>query len=269
MFNYYLNNKSYEKATAKEIEINLQELNDLVVEGRESDDSFFKHDSIWYTKTVDGNFSEVVFEKFEDKQLSNVVLPKMFNAIDSLDNEISNFEEFDALFKLYNAFYGINFSDINLNRCVTGKDSYSKFRNENLWELNPKSFWERRNALFSNIILCDSVENDIITIGGTYLKQILIKLKELDKYTVQYWKAGIFIYEDANSKAPLNISPESKKTMEQDKYYNQRIFSMPDGRRECFELHIKAGSLRFHFFPENGKIYIGYIGKHLDTSKFN
>jgi hypothetical protein len=44
---------------------------------------------------------------------------------------------------------------------------------------------------------------------------------------------------------------------------------MPDGRRECFELHIKTGNLRFHFLPENGRIYIGYIGKHLDTDKFN
>jgi hypothetical protein len=69
-------------------------------------------------------------------------------------------------------------------------------------------------------------------------------------------------------KAALNISPESDKTMSQKKLRNQRIFSMPDGRRECFELHIKSGDLRFHFFPEDGKIYVGYIGEHLETDRF-
>jgi hypothetical protein len=56
--------------------------------------------------------------------------------------------------------------------------------------------------------------------------------------------------------------------MSQAKYRNQRMFTMPDGRKECFELHIKVGNLRFHLFPENGKIYVGYIGKHLDTDRF-
>lgn len=269
MFNYYLNPKSYEKAAAKRIETNLQDLNDLVVEERKTDDSFLKHESIWDAPTADGSFGEVVFTKLENKQLSHVVLPKMFSAIDSLEKEISNFEEFDALFRIYNAFYGIDFSDTDLTRCVTGKAAYSEFRKKHLWELTPKSLWERREALFSNITLCASVESDVKKIGGTYLEQILVKLKELDKYTVQYWRGGAFNYIDANAKAPLNISPESKKTMDQERYYNQRVFSMPDGRRECFELHIKTGNLRFHFFPDNGKIYIGYIGKHLDTDRFN
>ena len=74
MFNYYLLNKSYEKANAKVIEANLQDLNDLVVEERKDDDSFLKHESIWYAPTADGSFSEVVFTKLEDKQLSNVVI---------------------------------------------------------------------------------------------------------------------------------------------------------------------------------------------------
>ena len=269
MFNYYLKSDSYTKASLKSIETNLQDLNDIVVESKMIDDSFYKHESIWYIQTAEGEFGEVVFSKLEDKQLSNIILPKLFNAIDSLQKEIITFDEFDAFFKTYNAFYGINFSDIDPTRCITNKDSYSSFRKKHLWELAPQSFWERRESLFSNIILCDSVENDIKTIGGTYLEQILVKLKELDKYTVVFWKDGAFNYDDANSKAPLNISPESKKTMEQVKYFNQRVFSLPDGRRECFELHIKTGNLRFHFLPENGKIFIGYIGKHLDTDKHN
>ncbi len=269
MFNYYLFNKSYEKANSKAIEANLQDLNDLVVNERRDDDSFLKHDSIWYLPTADGEFGVVVFTKLEDKQLSNVVLPRMFNAIDSLENTIETFEQFDASFKLYNAFYGINFIDIDLTKCITDKTTYNKFREDNLWELTPESFWDRRKTLFSKIILCNSIEDDVKKIGGTYLSQILNKLKELDEYVIQYWKAGNFNYHDANEKAPLNISLESKKTMDQQRYYNQRVFSMPDGRKECFELHIKTGNLRFHFYPEGNIIYVGYIGMHLDTDRFN
>ena len=57
--------------------------------------------------------------------------------------------------------------------------------------------------------------------------------------------------------------------MEQEKYKCQRMFKLPDGRIECFEWHIKTGNLRLHFFPENCIIYVGYIGKHLDTDTFN
>jgi hypothetical protein len=186
-----------------------------------------------------------------------------------VENEISTFEEFDSTFKIYNAFYGINFTEIEIERCITDKATYSKFRETYLWELTPKSFWERKEILFSKIILCDSVETDIQTIGGKYLNQIVFKLFELDKYVNAYWSSRDFNYEDANAKAPINISPESKKTMSQKKYSDLRIFTMPDGRRVIFELHIKSGNLRFHFYPENGKIYVGYIGKHLATDKYN
>jgi len=269
MFNFYLQNKSYENANAQAIECNLQDLNDLVIVDRKQDDSFLKHDSIWATNTLDGVFSDVVFSKLEDKQLSNIVLPKMFHAIDSIDFEINSFEDFDKVHKGYNAFYGIHFDNVNQARCIIDKISHSHFRQNNLWEVTPASFWERKERLFSNLIFCPSVEDDIKLIGGTYLSQIIVKLKELDRYIANYWKAGNFNFGDVNSRAALNISPESKKTMDQKKYRDQRIFSLPDGRKECFELHIKTGNLRFHFFPENGMIYIGYIGKHLDTDKFN
>jgi hypothetical protein len=269
MFNYYLFNESYQSAGIEFIENNLRDLNDLVIDERKEEDSFLLSNSIWNLTTVDGNFAEVVFSKLEDQQLCMTVLPKMFQAIESLDDEISTFESFDNDYNIYNAFYGINFTDLDLTRCIADKAQYVVYREKNLWELNPNSLWERKNILFSKVILCNSVKNDIQEIGGTYLNQILAKLKELDKYAKIHWLNGSFNYGDANQKTSLNISPESKKTMDQTKYYNQRIFSLPDGRRECFELHIKSGNLRFHFFPENGFIYVGYIGKHLDTDKFN
>ncbi|MDR3246662.1 MAG: hypothetical protein LBT50_09560 [Prevotellaceae bacterium] len=270
MFNFYLSNKSYENANTKAIENNLRDLNDLVVDERKSEDFFMKNDSIWETETIDGIFGDVVFSKFEDKQLSSIIIPKLFESITSINEEFSTLEEFDkSHYRIYNAFYGANFDESISERHIYDKDSYSNFKQKNLWELTSKSFWERRKLLFSKIILCPSVENDLKRIGTTYLSQIRNKLTELDRYVANYWDDENFNYNDANAKSSLNISPESKKTMEQEKYYNQRVFTMPDGTRECFELHIKTGNLRFHFYPQNKIIYVGYIGKHLDTDKYN
>lgn len=215
MFNYYLYNKSYAKANAKSIELNLQDLNDLVISERKPDDSFLKHDLIWSAPTADGVFSEVVFSQLEDKQLSHIVIPKMFQAIDSVENEINTFEEFDDAFKIYNAFYGVNFTEFELERCITDKTTYKTFREKHLWELNPNSFWERRDSLFSKIKFCNSVEDDVKMIGGAYLEQIVYKLKELDKYAVQHWNKVEFNYINAKENSSLNISPESEKTMSQ------------------------------------------------------
>jgi len=269
MFNFYLYNSSYVSADSKAIEDNLVALNDLAVKDKKENDAFMLHASLWDTQTVDGSFGEVVFSKMEDAQFSMLVLPRLFQMIDSTETEIFDFDDFDARYKIYNAFYGVNFNIPEMDRCITGKESYTQFRDQNIWEVTPASFWERRESLFQRIILCPSVENDLHKIGGTYLGQIISKLQELDKYIAGFWKEGAFNYVGANQKAALNISPESHKTMSQDKYKNQRMFSMPDGRRECFELHIKTGNLRFHFLPEGNMIYIGYIGKHLDTDRFN
>ncbi|MDR0567006.1 MAG: hypothetical protein LBG47_08250 [Prevotellaceae bacterium] len=271
MFNYYLYHRSYENSAAQEIERNLQDLNEIVFCERRENEHFFKHDeTIWGVKTADGIFGEVVFSKIADKQFSNSVIPKLFNAIDAIEKEILSFDDFDNLYKTYNAFYGINFANLNLDtqRCLRSKEAYKTFRAKFLWELTPASLWERREQLFSKIILCPSVEEQIKTIGASYIAQIASTLRKLDEYAVQYWEKGSFSYDDANKKAALNISPESETTMSQNKYRNQRVFSMPDGRKECFELHIKVRDIRFHIFPEGGKIYIGYIGKHLNTAKF-
>ena len=45
-------------------------------------------------------------------------------------------------------------------------------------------------------------------------------------------------------------------------------FHYSNRRKEYSELHLKTGNLRFHFLPENGRIYFRYFGKHLDTYKF-
>jgi len=266
MFNFYLYNKSYERASSLQIQENLQELNDLVCAERAEEDFFWKNDSIWSCKTVDGDFYEVISSKIPDKQLRHQVLPRLLNSITSIPQEFTSLEEFDKYYKIYNAFYGIFFDDPTSERHITNKETYSVFKKKYLWDITPKSLWERKEILFSRLILCPGVEDNLIKIGSKYLPQIISRLVELNKYVVKNWLNGEFEYREANSSTSLRISPESEGTMK--KYANERLFKMPDGSSRYFELHIKTGDLRIYFYPENSKIYIGYIGMHLPTIKF-
>jgi len=268
MFNFYLSKIGYESASSLEIEDNFILLNEIVIEDPTPEDSFLKNENIWNLITKEGVLGDVVFSQFNDRQFASSVVPKLIESIKSIDEEFTTLDELDnSHYRIYNSFYGAKFDYPN-KRHISDKRKYEQFKNENLWDLTPNTFWERRGQLFSKIVLCPSIENDLKTIGGTYLNQIKYKLVELDKYVSKYWKKDKFDYGDANEKSSLNISPESKQTMSQEKYRNQRMFKLPDGRNECFELHIKTGNLRFHFFPEDCKIYIGYIGKHLNTDRF-
>src|SRR5690606_568945 len=102
------------------------------------------------------------------------------------------------------------------------------------------------------------------------LSQIIDRLRELNNYA-KGWQSGNgdFNYKDAIEKTSLRISPESDSTIR--KFGTQRKFSIPDQGKELFDLHIKTGDLRFHFYPDNlnRKVYIGYIGKHLRISSEN
>lgn len=267
MFNYYLFNPSYINAETEALENNLKTLQGLFSE-RDTNETFLKHDSLWDIIVKDGVFSDVIFTKFTDKQFSYQVLPQLLQQITSIEPPIQNIDEFNIRYRIYNSFYGINFQDIPIEHYINDNKSYSTFIENNNWELTPITFWERREELFSNVILCTNVEAQIQKIGGTYLKQIIDKIRELDNYIVNFWDNGNFDYNHANNNSSLNISPESKSTMQQQDLVNLRTFSLPNGRRECFELHIKTGNLRFHFYPENQKVYIGYIGYHLRTSRF-
>ncbi|HRP90974.1 MAG TPA: hypothetical protein PKX92_13165 [Edaphocola sp.] len=266
MFNYYLFNPSYVDAATNDLESNLQTLQ-TIFEGRKANENFLKHDSIWDVVVEEGTFAEVAFSNFEDKQFSIQVLPNLLQQINSIDEPIPSIENFNERYRLYNAFYGLNFQGVPTDSCINDLASYNTFIENNNWELTPLTFWERQEELFSRIVLCANVEAQILAIGGTYLEQIIDKIRELDNYVVNHWNEGNFNYRSANSNAALNISPESNSTMQQQELVNMRVFSLPDGRRECFELHIKTGNLRFHFYPENFNIYIGYIGNHLPTSR--
>ena len=266
MFNFYLFNKSYEKANTAQIENNLQVLNDLAIVEHKEEDFFCYSESLWDIDTADGNFSEVVFSKIQDRQLSQLVIPRLFPSMTSIREEFSSLEEFDqSNYHIYNAFYGVIFDEPQSERYIIDKETYAKFKEKCLWEITFKTLWERKEILFSRLILCPGVEDDLKDIGAKYLPQIVSRLTALDKFAEAQWLDGEFDYWKASNMTSLRISPESKETMKQEKYSNQRLFKTPDGSTKCFDWHIKTGDLRIYFYPENKKVFVGYIGKHLAT----
>jgi len=131
--------------------------------------------------------------------------------------------------------------------------------------------WEKRMEFFPNLEFSDEVEQQLNKMGiSKSLTQIIDRLRDLNNY-VKGWQAGNgdFNYKDAIEKTSLRISPESSSTIR--KFGTLRKFSIPDQGKKLFDLHIKTGDLRFHFYPDNvnRKVYIGYIGKHLRISSEN
>ncbi|MGV3612777.1 MAG: hypothetical protein ACO1N0_17585 [Fluviicola sp.] len=135
-----------------------------------------------------------------------------------------------------------------------------------------QDLWEKREQLFPFIILCGVTESQFCNRG--YSKKLLTQVKDrlqtLNKIG-EAWKTkgGSFDYTWANENYDVRISPESETTM--NRFSQERRFQLPNGTYEIFELHLKTGNLRFHFFPDNSTqtIYVGYIGKHLQVSSEN
>lgn len=129
--------------------------------------------------------------------------------------------------------------------------------------------WKRRKEFFPNLEFCDEVEIQLRNLGvSKTLLQIIDRLRALDNY-VANWTKGSFNYTEANQNTNLRISPESESTLR--KFGVLRKFSIPEQGKKTFDLHIKTGDLRFHFYPDENlrKVYIGYIGKHLRISSQN
>ncbi|BAK15702.1 hypothetical protein MKY51_12025 [Solibacillus sp. FSL R5-0691] len=69
----------------------------------------------------------------------------------------------------------------------------------------------------------------------------------------------------------MKISPETKATMDVDRYKKQRTFSIPGKQSEIFEWHVKIGNntrIHYYFDEEDDIIYIGHCGKHLGTVSY-
>lgn len=136
--------------------------------------------------------------------------------------------------------------------------------NEQLSEIkNHTDFWKKRDELFKQLVFCEEVEFQIASIPFNFLSNAIQKLLSMNSM-IEAMPSDFFEID----KIQLNISPESESTLAQ--LSAERTFLCPDGERRIFNWHIKLPTLRIYFYPipESKKCWIGYIGKHLRTTKY-
>ncbi|UBD68808.1 MULTISPECIES: hypothetical protein [Bacteroides] len=259
MNNFYLLNEAIDLADFVAFKEGMLELNAIE---KENDDNFWKHDDVWNLRVIEILFSTYGQEEQVISQFLMQITSK--NGVylgdeESLDNFFPN---------ELNAFLGIDFSLID---CIRGEkqiidnNTFQLIKKNDLWNVTYRNMWSKKEKLFPNLIFCEDVEKQLLLIGdSSYFNQIIDRLVVFNK-AVSLWKEGSFSYKTINANYSLRISPESDKTMS--KFGNERICKLPDGNTEYFELHIKTGDLRFHFYADDcvKKVYIGYIGPHLNT----
>ncbi|MDF2453488.1 MAG: hypothetical protein K0S26_2992 [Bacteroidota bacterium] len=258
MSNLFLINEAIDTNDYSQFLEGMSELNFIE---RGDDDNFFRHDSFWKIDILN-----TLYSNYGGLQEAAVV--KFIDGLSHHSTYLNTHALIDSTFPdELNAFLGFDFSKtaIHPDKQISNNEQFKILLHNDLWNVSFRSLWGKRKKLFPNLILCGDVKNQISMIGASgYFNQIIDRLKEFND-AVAEWQTGDFSYKQINQNYSLRISPESSKTM--DSYGNQRIFSLPKGGTQTFDLHIKTGDLRFHFYPDNQtrEVYIGYIGSHLDT----
>jgi len=260
MFNFYLATIGYENASIAELEESFRTLN-IIVEEAKPEDTFLRSDTFWYIETSEGIFCEII-ATFTDGQLKNTVY-KLLESISS-KKDFRTLDEIDTYYpQKKNAFWGACFEEEN-ERHINTEEKYHLFKKQKVQEITKGiEIWERQSLLFKRIELCPEIETQLKSVGS--IKQILKTLLLLDDYCVTSWNNGRFNENEAMKfNSALEISVESPSTNNNSKKKQERLFKLPNGKTEYFDLHIKPNkNLRIYIFPDNLKIYIGYIGAHL------
>ena len=123
----------------------------------------------------------------------------------------------------------------------------------------------------TNIRFCGKSKSQLQkwSASGTILQQIrdcLIALNTYGKAMESDAVKGCSCLQLRESGFPQDVSRETSSVRNDPSKKAERMFYLPDGRKEFFEQHAKlAEKYRLHFFPEptTGLIYIGYAGPHL------
>ena len=131
---------------------------------------------------------------------------------------------------------------------------------------NGLELWQRKDALFPNLEFCENARKQIqdLNYGDKMLRPVVKRLLQLEQYC-KTWETGAF-----DPKSFPKATQESKATLGDRKLREKRTFPCPDGEERVFSWHIRLtpGAWRIHFWPEGGKMIIGYIGRKLTTIKY-
>lgn len=270
MFNYYLWEQSYQLIGIEALQNNLIRLNSILVLN-DKHDHFHHSDRLWNVMIEkEQNFSICVYTALPNKQFMRNVLPKMFMQQINKCKPFANKDDFDKGFpNSLNAFWGEVFQHKETFFLSTMED-YKTFRHKSLLDnITSQNFWKWKDNLFEKIRFCDGVKEQIEKMGSSrFFQQMVNRLVDLDNYN-KNWTQGACTPNQINNATKLNVTNESDTTRNDKTLKSYRMFQLPNGKTEYFEMHIKTGELRIHFFPFEAEhtIYIGYIGRHLPLKK--
>ena len=121
----------------------------------------------------------------------------------------------------------------------------------------------RLNEEFCNIIFTNDASKQLKDgCSQVFLREIWDACKELNEVVERM--GNQVSYHHVISETDLKITDESSTVKNNGKLKRYRM-KMYDGKRRFFGHHIKnfSGSKRVHFIIYDGKIVIGYLGKHL------
>jgi len=126
-----------------------------------------------------------------------------------------------------------------------------------------KDLWRHSRNFFPSLEFCPVVEDQMASLPKEVIPSIIRILFRLEAFCKD-WQAGSF----DRTKIGCHVTSESEPTLQQ--YAAERTFLCPDGERRRFRLHAKVGSWRIYFDPAPGpgRMYVGYIGRHLRTVTF-
>ena len=132
---------------------------------------------------------------------------------------------------------------------------FDTLENEVKLDIAKVDFWEKRTSNFPNKIrFCKEVEGTIRNLNDTVFQKSMSLLRDIE---TERKKISDFPYSGESSTVKNNskLSEIRKFTVESEKIF--------------FENHFKIGDGRIYFLERNAQIYIGYIGKHLPTSRYS
>ena len=272
MFNFYLFGEGYSDVSPSVLHSNINGLIKICHGQPREEDHFMMNPYRFWDTVISTNekLADVMFaqEFWPDPQFAIMVLPRLFNTIKNIEADFRSVEEMDAEFpEKANAFYCALNPEAH-PRVLIDHPAYARFKSDRLRPAICKDIYDRRSLLFSHLDFCGKATEQLEKGGTTNVAQIFDRLKELNRYAEESWGKGEkFRVDHLCATTSLNASPESDTTLNDSQLNSLRSFSLPDGRTQVFSLHLKFGDYRIHFFPENNRIYVGYIGPHLPTSK--
>ncbi len=147
----------------------------------------------------------------------------------------------------------------NLSKELHFKDHshfFNDLENEIKLDINQNNFWDNRKGFFpKKIVFCKELEKQVKKIDKNIFEQVISILRDVENN-----KKLITDYNHSGESSTVHTNPRLKKLRK----FNFRFLTL------CFDNHIKSlpNAHRIYFLEHKKKVYIGYVGKHLPTKKF-